>query len=225
MKIASRATLLLLLSAALSLTTRAASATVVPAPCEPSPSADAAISLSADATISLPADATISLPADATTPPSAEEILKQACAEAAASHKKVMVIFHASWCSWCHKLDTMMASPECKPLFDQSFVVCHLDIAESPDKLALENPGAEELYAKYANQNCGIPFYLIMNPDGVVIADSRIKSRGVAPTGKGDNTGYPGSKPEMEYFLRTLRETTSLTPAQLKIIKEKFTKK
>ena len=185
----------------------------------------AAALLPADAATSFPAEPAIFLPADAATPPSADEIVKQACAEAAASHKKVMVIFHASWCTWCHKLDTMMATPECKPLFDQSFVVCHLDIAESPDKVDLENPGAEELYAKYANQNCGIPFYLIMNPDGTVIADSRIKSHGVAPTGKGDNTGYPGSKPEMEYFLRTLRETTSLTPAQLKAIKERFTKK
>ena len=163
--------------------------------------------------------------AAAATPPSAQEVVKQACAEAAASHKKVMVIFHASWCGWCHKLDTMMASPECKPLFDQSFVICHLDIAESPDKRDLENPGAEELYAKYANENCGIPFFLIMNADGAVIADSRIKSHGIAPNSSGDNIGYPGSRPEMEYYLRTLRETTSLTPAQLKIIKEKFTKK
>lgn len=165
-----------------------------------------------------------SFAANAATPPSADEIVKQACAEAAASHKKVMVIFHASWCTWCHKLDTMMSSPECKPLFDQSFVVCHLDIAESPDKRDLENPGAEELYAKYANENCGIPFFLIMNADGAVIADSRMKARGVAPNSC-DNIGYPGSRPEMEYFLRTLRATTSLTPAQLKTIKEKFTKK
>lgn len=160
-----------------------------------------------------------------TAPPSADEVIKQACTEAAAAHKKVMVIFHASWCTWCHKLDTMMATPECKPLFDQSFVVCHLDIAESPDKRDLENPGAEELYAKYANQNCGIPFFLIMNADGTVIADSRIKSHGVAPTSSGDNIGYPGSRPEMEYYLRTLRATTNLTPAQLKIIKERFMKK
>lgn len=209
MKITCRAILLVSLCAALGFTTRAAAATAMPAPRDTPPLAAAPIPPSAKAAI----------------PPSAEEVVKQACAQAAASHKKVMVIFHASWCTWCHKLDAMMASPECKPLFDQSFVVCHLDIAESPDKLALENPGAEELYAKYANQNCGIPFFLIMNPDGTVIADSRMKSHGVAPNSSGDNIGYPGSRPEMEYYLRTLRATTSLTPAQLKIIKEKFAKK
>ena len=42
----------------------------------------------------------------------------------------------------------MMASPECKPLFDQSFVICHLTIAESPGNRDLENPGAEGAMSK-----------------------------------------------------------------------------
>jgi thiol-disulfide isomerase/thioredoxin len=163
-------------------------------------------------------------PAAATTPPAAAEIIKQACAEAAASNKKVMVLFHASWCGWCHKLDTFMASPACKPLFDQSFVVCHLTVAESPDKLDLENPGAEELYDKYADKNSGIPFFLILTPDGAVIADSRIKPVGAKPGSSGDNIGYPASKEEVTYFLRVLHETTTLTGNQLKIIREKLSK-
>ena len=158
----------------------------------------------------------------ASTPPSADEIIKQACTEAAATHKKVMVLFHASWCTWCHKLDTLMASAECKPLFDQSFITCHLTIAESPDKRDQENPGAEDLYAKYADKNSGIPFFLIMTPDGAVIADSRIKPTGAKPGSSGDNIGYPGSKEEIKYFLRVLHETTALTPDQLKTIREKL---
>jgi thiol-disulfide isomerase/thioredoxin len=158
------------------------------------------------------------------TPPTAVEIIKQACAEAAASNKKVMVLFQASWCGWCHKLDTLMASPACKPLFDQSFVVCHLTIAESPDKHNLENPGAEELYDKYANKDSGIPFFLILAADGAVIADSRMKPAGAKPGSSGDNIGYPASKEEVAYFLRVLHETTLLTGNQLKIIKEKLSK-
>jgi hypothetical protein len=164
------------------------------------------------------------MPPSLTTPPSADEIIKQACTEAAATHKKVMVLFHASWCTWCHKLDTLMASPECRPLFDQSYVVCHLTIAEAPDKKNLENPGAEELYAKYADQNSGIPFFLILTPDGAVIADSRIKPSGAKPGSSGDNIGYPGSKKEITYFMRVLHETTPLTADQLKIIREKLPK-
>jgi len=158
------------------------------------------------------------------TPPSAAEVVKQACAEAAAGQKKVMILFHASWCKWCHKLDTVISSPECKPLFDQSFVIRHLTIAETPSKKADENPGAEELYEKYADKNSGIPFFLIMTPDGTVIADSRIKPSGAKPGSTGDNIGYPGSKQEVAYFLRTLHETTDLTPAQLQTIREKLAK-
>ncbi len=135
-----------------------------------------------------------------------------------------MVLFHASWCHWCHKLDTLMASPECKPLFDQYFVVCHLTIAEAPEKRDQDNPGAQELYDKYADKNSGIPFILIMNPDGTVIADSRIKPEGAKPGSSGDNIGYPSNKTEIEYYLRTLRETTSLTESQLKIIRDKLVK-
>jgi thiol-disulfide isomerase/thioredoxin len=160
-----------------------------------------------------------------TTPPSADSVVKQARSQAAAGHKKVMVLFHASWCHWCHRLDTLMASAECKPLFDEYFVSCHLTISETPDKRDQENPGAEALYAKYADQNSGIPFFLIMNPDGTVIADSRIKPSGAAPGSSGDNIGYPSSRNEIDYYLRTLKETTGLTTDQLAVIKKKLSEK
>ncbi|HEV9037980.1 MAG TPA: thioredoxin family protein [Puia sp.] len=159
------------------------------------------------------------------TPPSAAEVVKQACTEASASHKKVMILFHASWCTWCHKLDTMMASPECKSLFDDSYVIRHLTIAETPERKAEENPGAEALYEKYADQNSGIPFFLIMTADGTVIADSRIKPHGAKPGSSGDNIGYPASKEEVGYFIRVLHETSGLTTSQLRTIREKLSKK
>jgi hypothetical protein len=78
---------------------------------------------------------------------------------------------------------------------------------ESQDKKNLENPGAQELYLKYAGSvNQGIPFFLIMNDDGTVVADSRIKPAGAAPGSTGDNMGYPSSKNEVEYFMRVLRD-------------------
>ena len=164
----------------------------------------------------------ISLTNHVATPPAAAEIVKEACTEAAATHKKVMILFHASWCVWCHKLDTMMAKPECKPLFDQCYVIRHLTIAETPNKKNEENPGAEDLYDKYADKNSGIPFFLIMTPDGTVIADSRIKPPGTKPGSSGDNIGYPSSKKEIEYFMRVLHETTNLTAGQLKTIRSQL---
>lgn len=159
------------------------------------------------------------------TPPSADEIVKEACAEAKATHKKVLLLFHASWCGWCHKLDTVMNSPECKGFFDRSFVIRYLVVFESAGKKDLENPGAKELYDKYAGgDDQGIPFYLIFDEDGKVIADSRIKADGVAPILKGANTGYPGSDEEIAYFSRLLKATTSLSADEVKIIAAKLKK-
>ncbi len=158
-------------------------------------------------------------------PPAANEVVKQACQDAAISHKKVLVIFHASWCGWCHKLDTLLNSPECKGFFDKSYTIRHLTIFESKDKKELENPGAEDLYNKYASKECGIPFFLVIDADGKVAADSRIKKDGIAPTSSGDNTGFPSTSAEVAYFMRLLQATTTLTADQLAVIQEKLTKK
>lgn len=158
-------------------------------------------------------------PSDPGTPAAAADVVKDACHEAAASHKKALILFHASWCHWCRKLDTLLNSPDCKDLVGQSYVIRHLTVMESRDKTKIENPGAQELYLKYAGSlDQGIPFFLIMNDDGTVVADSRIKPEGAAPGSTGDNLGYPSSKKEVAYFMRVLRETTSLTTKQLTII-------
>jgi thioredoxin-related protein len=39
-------------------------------------------------------------------PASADEIMKEAFAVAKTTNKKVLIMFHASWCGWCHKMDT-----------------------------------------------------------------------------------------------------------------------
>jgi thioredoxin-related protein len=162
---------------------------------------------------------------DPGTPAAAGDVVKDACREAAASHKKVLILFHASWCHWCRKLDTLLTSPDCKDLFGQSYVIRHLTVMESPDKKNLENPGAQDLYLKYAGSvNQGIPFFIIMNDEGTVVADSRIKPAGGAPGPTGDNMGYPSSKNEVEYFMRVLHETTTLSADQLGVIAGKLGK-
>lgn len=161
-----------------------------------------------------------------TAPEPAAAVLKAACAEAAASHKKVFLIFHASWCGWCHRMDSIMQAPVCKPLFDGQYVTTHLVILEGPTKKALENPGALELYTKYAGgDNQGIPFFLIIDKDGTVLQDSRIKPEGAAPGSGGNNTGCPDSDEELTYFVRILHETSSLSPDQLATIRTQFTRK
>jgi thioredoxin-related protein len=69
-------------------------------------------------------------------PAAANDVVKDACREAAASHKKVLILFHASWCHWCRKLDTLLSSPDCKDLFGQSYVIRHLTVMDQLGMIA-----------------------------------------------------------------------------------------
>lgn len=53
----------------------------------------------------------------------ASEILDAAYKTAAKEKKNVFVIFHASWCVWCHKMDTAMNDASVKAFFDKNYVI------------------------------------------------------------------------------------------------------
>jgi thioredoxin-related protein len=149
-------------------------------------------------------------------PESADAILKQASEQAARENKNVFVIFHASWCGWCHKMDTAMNDAAVKAFFDDNYVVRHLTVHESKGKENLENPGALALLQKYNGDDQGIPFWLIFDKNGKLLADSQI-----AP---GENSGCPASEPEVNYFISVLKKTSPLTDAQLSLVHERFRK-
>ena len=79
---------------------------------------------------------------NAQSPASATDVLKEAYQQAAKENKNVFVIFHASWCGWCHKMDKSMNDPICKKFFDDNYIIRHLVVDEAKDKKNLENPGA-----------------------------------------------------------------------------------
>jgi thiol-disulfide isomerase/thioredoxin len=157
-------------------------------------------------------------------PASADAILKDAYREAAASHKNVFVIFHASWCGWCKKMDASINDPACKKFFDDNFVIRHLVVYESPDKKNLENPGAMDLLKKYKGDDNGIPYWLIFDSQGNLLADSKRREKGAGPDATGDNTGCPASETEVGYFVEVLRHSSGLDEAQLTIIANRFRK-
>jgi thioredoxin-related protein len=74
-------------------------------------------------------------------PSSAEEIMKEAFTLAKKQNKKVLVMFHASWCGWCHKMDTSLNDASVKKFFDDNFVIRHLVVFESKGKVNLGKPG------------------------------------------------------------------------------------
>ena len=154
-------------------------------------------------------------------PLSSEEIMKEAFTSAKKQNKKVLVMFHASWCGWCHKMDTSLNDASVKKFFDDNFVIRHLVVFESKGKENLENPDALEMISKYEGKDQGIPFWLIFDKDEKFLFDSRMSAT-VNGTEKLVNTGCPASKEEVDYFIEVLKKTTDLREDELEKIRTRF---
>lgn len=141
--------------------------------------------------------------------PSAAALLTKARAEAKQEGKNVFVIFHASWCGWCHRLDeTFLADKTMGKLMDDNFVVVHIDVLEQPAKKELENAGGEDLLKQWNGDKGGIPFMVVLSPEGDKLADSN-------QTGEnGSNIGYPAKPEEIAHFMKMLKTAPRLTSAQ-----------
>lgn len=153
----------------------------------------------------------------------ADVVMSEAYATAKAENKKVFVMFHASWCGWCHKMDAAMNEPAMKKFFDDNFVIRHLVVMESEGKKNLENPGAADMMKKYHGDKSGIPYWLVFDSDGNLLADSKLRAAGDGPE-KGSNVGCPAAENEVAYFIEVLKKTTKLTEADLTLIAQRFRK-
>ena len=155
------------------------------------------------------------------TPAPADQIISEAKSEAAKSNKNVFIMFHASWCVWCHKMDASMNNPSVKSFFDNNYVIRHLTVDESKDKKNLENPGADAIRTKYHGDNSGIPFWFIIDKNGALLADSRL----IDSTGKpGANVGCPAKPDEVEHLVKVLKKTSKLSEKQLDVVRNLFLK-
>lgn len=152
--------------------------------------------------------------AQETKPLAADDIMKASYAKAGETNKNVFLIFHASWCSWCKRLDKAMNSDELKNLFEENFIVTHLDVLERNEKIELlENPGGKELMAKLGGEKSGLPFYAFLDDKGNMIANSNVMD-------KESNIGYPGSEEEIAAFVKLLKLSSELNDEQLSKISE-----
>jgi thioredoxin-related protein len=153
--------------------------------------------------------------------PSAENVIHAAIQRAGQEHKKVFIIFHASWCGWCHRMDSLMNSEACKALFDKNYVIEHLTVMESEGKKGLENPGASDLLKKLHGGD-SIPFWVVFDEKGNPLADCLMKPEDAKPDVTGDNIGCPSTKDEVAYFVKVLKKTSSLNAGQLAVIEKAF---
>ena len=144
----------------------------------------------------------------------ASDILGKAYVQAKQENKNVFLIFHASWCGWCKKMDQNMNDDSCKDLFAKNYVIVHLVVQESDNNKHLENPGADEVLKKYKGEKSGIPFWLIFNKDGKLLEDSFNSS--------GQNIGCPATGEEVAEFISILKNTSDMTINELEVIASKF---
>lgn len=150
----------------------------------------------------------------------AKTILSAAYQQARAENKNVMVIFHASWCGWCNKMDSSLNNPLCKKYFTDNYIITHLTVYESKDKKHLENAGADELLKQYKAFDKGIPFWLVFDKDGNFLADGFMKN----DDGTQSLIGCPASEKEVAAFIEVLRKTSSLNEQELAVISGIFRK-
>ena len=158
--------------------------------------------------------ALLSLGVSAQAPPSAKTVLAQAVQSAKAQQKNVLIHFGASWCSWCKHLDEMLESVEVGKFFQDNFVIAHLTIQESKDKVALENPGAQEMVDEAGGKDAGVPVYIFFDSTGKQLATSMAMP-------DGGNIGHPATPEEIKVFDGLLEKTAPrMTADQRKQISE-----
>lgn len=153
---------------------------------------------------------------------SAQQILDSAFEQAKKENKNVFIKFEASWCGWCKKMDAKMNEPTIKSSFNDNYIIEHLVVLEQKNKKHLENAGSEDLLNKYGGERQGIPFFLIFDANGNLLADSKMMKDKNVLKGGNSNIGCPASDDEIDAFIYKIKETSNLNNDELKKIAKVF---
>ena len=153
---------------------------------------------------------------------STKTIMNNAFSKAKVENKNVFIMFSASWCGWCKKMDASMKDISVAKFFNENYVIEKLIVLEQKSKKHLENLGSEEMLNKYGGKKQGIPYYLIFDSGANLLADSKMLKGKEVLKNEGTNIGCPGTDYEIDAFLYKLKETSNLTDEELILIAKKF---
>lgn len=116
-------------------------------------------------------------------------------------------------------MDTALASADIKKFVDDNYIITHLVVGERDKNL--DNEGAAALRRQYNGEGQWIPFWVVLNRKGKLLADSKLRKPGEGPD-KGTNVGCPAKKEEVTHFISVLKKTSRLNDDQLKLIYIRF---
>lgn len=145
--------------------------------------------------------------------PTAESILTAAYKQAAKENKNVFVIFTASWCGWCKKMDASMNDITTKRYFDENYVTVHLTVQENPAKKHMENAGAAAFLKKFKGDAAGLPFFVVLDKKGKLLGDSFVNNA---------NMGCPASPNEVGSFIILLKKSSTINEDGMQAISTRF---
>lgn len=143
----------------------------------------------------------------------ATEILTKAQNQAKVENKNVFLIFHASWCGWCKKMEKNMDDPLVKSYFDANYVKTFITVQERAEKKNLETTGGDAVNKKLGGKDQGLPFWVILDSTGKVLEDSRVN---------GENIRGPASEDEVNNLIAKLETTSKNEKVNPEKIKEVF---
>jgi thiol-disulfide isomerase/thioredoxin len=158
------------------------------------------------------------------TQPNANQLIQKASVTAIKEHKKIFVKFTASWCGWCHKMEDAMKDSTTIKLFNNNYEIVYITVQETPQNKNVETSGGFDVMKKYGGENSGLPYWVVLNENGNLIANSKVKVEIKPLDADGDNAGCPAEKNEIEYFIRVLKTTSNLNELELALIKKRFEK-
>ena len=88
--------------------------------------------------------------------------ITEALANAAKTHRRVILVFGGNWCYDCHVLDAAFHSPEIAPTLSKNFVVVHVNIGEYNKNLDI----ADKYEVPLKN---GVPASAVLENDGKLL--------------------------------------------------------